>query len=75
MPNLVGISGAKRNACVAVEVDGHIRAACEQERLTRVRAVGLQPGRLPAEAVHQVLALAEREPQHVTGYVIAEPNV
>jgi carbamoyltransferase len=75
MPNLVGISGARRNACVAVEVDGHIRAACEQERLTRVRAVGLQPGRLPAEAVHQVLALAERGQQHVTGYVIAEPNV
>jgi len=75
MPNLVGISGAKRNACVAVAVDGHIRAACEQERLTRVRAVGLQPGRLPTEAVHQVLALAERGQQHVTGYVIAEPNV
>jgi carbamoyltransferase len=75
MPTLVGISGAKRNACVAVAVDGQIRAACEQERLTRVRAVGLEPGRMPAEAVNQVLALAGRSQQQVTGYVVAEPNV
>ena len=75
MPNFVGISGAKRNACVAVAVDGQIRAACEQERVTRVRAVGLQPGRLPTEAVNQVLALAGRTQQQVTGYVVAETNV
>ena len=67
--------GAKRNACVAVAVDGQIRAACEQERLTRVGAVGLQPGRMPAEAVNQVLALAGRSQHQVTGYVVAEPNV
>jgi carbamoyltransferase len=72
---IVGISGAKRNACVATAIDGQIRAACEQERLTRIRAVGLVPRRLPTEAVNEVLALAERKQQDVTAYVIAEPNV
>jgi carbamoyltransferase len=58
-----------------VAIDGQIRAACEQERVTRVRAAGLQPGRLPAEAVNQVLALGGRNQQQVAGYVVAEPNV
>ena len=43
MDNLIGIAGSKRNACVAVSIDGQIRAACEQERLSRVRAVALHP--------------------------------
>jgi carbamoyltransferase len=75
MSTLVGISGAKRNACVAAAVDGRIRAACEQERLTRVRGVRLQPRRLPTEAVSEVLGIAERRPAQVTTYVLAETGV
>jgi carbamoyltransferase len=75
MANLIGIAGSKRNACVAVSIDGQIRAACEQERLSRVRAVGLQSHRLPTEAVNRMLALAECKPQQVTAFVTAEPNI
>jgi predicted NodU family carbamoyl transferase len=72
---IVGISGAKRNACAAVSVDGRIRAACEQERLTRVRGVGLGVKQVPREGLDQVLALAERRQEDVTSYVIAESQI
>ncbi len=75
MPALVGITGAERNACVAIGVDGEIRAACEQERLTRVRGAGLQPKCLPVEAVTQTLSLARCRPDDVLAYVIAESQV
>jgi carbamoyltransferase len=54
----LGISGARRNAAAAVCVGRTLVAACEQERLVRVRAVGLNGRRLPEEAVDAVLALA-----------------
>ena len=72
---VLGIAGAKRNACAAICIDGQIRAACEQERLTRVRGIGLAPGVLPLEAVDEVIALAGRQPGDVTTYVSAEPQV
>ena len=63
MPAVFGIGGAKRNVCAAICVDGQIRAACEQERLTRVRGIGLVPGSLPVEAVDEVIALADCRPE------------
>jgi carbamoyltransferase len=75
MATLVGISGAKQNACAAICVDGHITAACEQERLTRFRGVGLTPGRLPVEAVDATFALSNRRAADVAAYVVAEPTV
>jgi carbamoyltransferase len=71
MSTLLGISGASRNACAAVCVDGDIRAVCEQERLVRIRGVGLDD-RVPSEAVDEVLALASRRRGDVTRYVLAE---
>jgi carbamoyltransferase len=71
----VGISGANRNACAAVCVDGEIRTVCEQERLTRIRGIGLAPGALPVEAVNHVVALAQQRPDDVTAYVVAEPDI
>ncbi|MGH9255982.1 MAG: carbamoyltransferase C-terminal domain-containing protein [Vicinamibacterales bacterium] len=56
-------------------MDGHVRAACEQERLTRVRGVGLAGTALPVEAVDGVMALAHCRPDDVTTYVVAEPEV
>jgi carbamoyltransferase len=75
MANLIGIAGVKRNACVAVSIDGQIRAACEQERLARIRAVGLRPHRSPTEAINQTLALAGLTAKQVTAFVVAEPNI
>ncbi len=72
MSTLVGLSGARRNACAAICVDGQIRAACEQERLTRVRGVGLDTCGLPEEAIDEVVALAGCASDDVTGYVLAE---
>ena len=70
---VVGISGARRNAAAAVSVDGEIRAVCEQERLTRVRRVGLIPGSLPLEALDAVLhAGGGLRPSEVETYVTAE---
>jgi carbamoyltransferase len=71
----LGISGARRNAAAAVSVGHALVAACEQERLVRVRGVGLTPGSLPEEAVDAVLALAGRSRSHVTRYASAEPGV
>ena len=75
MATLVGIAGANRNACVAVSVDGRICAACEQERLSRVRGVGLPTHRPPTEAINETLALAGRSLQDAAAFVISEPNV
>jgi carbamoyltransferase len=74
-PAVLGISGAKRNACAAICVDGQIGAACEQERLTRARGVGLPAGALPLEAVDQVIALSHSRKDGVESYVVAEPQV
>ena len=52
MPTVViGLAGARRNAASAIAVDGRVLAVCEQERVTRVRGVGLVPGTLPEEAI------------------------
>jgi carbamoyltransferase len=74
-PALLGISGAKRNACAAICVDGQISAACEQERLTRARGVGLPAGAVPVEAVDHVIALSHSRHDDVESYVVAEPQV
>jgi len=72
---VVGISGVRRNAAAAVCVDGEIRAACEQERVTRVRRAGLAAGALPAEALEVVLAVAGGlDPKDVSCYVTAEQD-
>lgn len=73
MSALLGVSGATRNACAAICLDGVVAAACQQERLTRVRGVGLQH-RLPKEAVDEVLSLARRRREDVTTWVMAEPK-
>jgi carbamoyltransferase len=75
MAALLGISGARRNACAAICVGGSIRAVCEQERLTRVRGVGLAPPWVPSEAVNEVLTLASCHRDQVSSYVVAERQV
>jgi carbamoyltransferase len=72
---IVGISGAKRNACAAACVDGEIVAVCEQERLTRIRAVGLTPGTMPFEAVDKVMRRSKTESDAICHYVVAEREI
>jgi carbamoyltransferase len=72
----VGVSGARQNACAAACLDGDLVAACEQERVTRVRRVGLQPGALPYEALEAVLAIAgKRKLADVKSFGIGEASV
>ena len=42
---VVGISGARQNAAASAAVSGRLVAFCEQERMKRVRSVGLEVGR------------------------------
>jgi carbamoyltransferase len=72
---LIGIGGSRRNACAALCIDGEVQAVCEQERLTRVRGVGLTPGRLPGEAVDAVLAISAHDRGEIRAYVTAETGV
>lgn len=72
---LVGISGARRNPAAAVASGGRLLGFCEQERLTRIRGVGLRRGQLPEEAVAAVLKIAGRDSSAVHAYVTAEEGV
>lgn len=70
----VGIGGSRRNAAAAVAVDGRLEAFCEQERVTRVRRIGLTPGQLPAEAVAAALDAAGVAAFDVGAFAVAEPE-
>jgi len=70
----VGVSGVRRNAAVAACVGGTMIACCEQERLTRVRGVKLQPGTVPSEALDAVLKLAGRLASDIAKYAVAESD-
>jgi carbamoyltransferase len=73
---IVGVSGALRNATVAVAVDGELRAVCEQERLTRVRGAGLVAGAFPADALEVTLSTAGGlQRSDVTRYAAGEAAV
>ena len=68
MAAVLGISGATRDACAAICIDGQVLAACEQERLTRVRGIGLTAGALPDAAVDEVIARAKRRRADIDSY-------
>ena len=71
---VVGFGGASRNAAVALCADGRLLAACERERLTRVRAIGVDHGRAP-ETEQAVLRIAGYEPGQIDAYACAEPGI
>ena len=72
---VVGISGARRSPAAAAGVGGRLVGFCEEERLTRIRGAGLQPGELPQDSVRTVLRLAGVSPEQVTAYVTGEEGV
>jgi len=72
---VVGVSGARQNATVAVATGGRLIACCEQERITRVRSEGLRPGILPAEALRAALGNGQTGQAGAVTFVAAEPGV
>ena len=72
---VAGISGIRQNAAVALCLDGHLSAFCEQERVTRVRRAGIAHGGLPLEALDTVLNLGDLQRSDVRRYVVAEPGL
>ncbi len=73
---VAGLGGARQNAAVALAVDGELRAFCEQERITRVRRVGIRPGSVPLEALDAALGcVGALDRSTVRRYVTAEPGL
>lgn len=71
---LLGVSGARQNAAVAAVIDGRFAAFCEQERVTRVRSIGLTPGVLPQQAMDAVLERVGRADADITAFATAEAS-
>jgi carbamoyltransferase len=72
---VVGVSGARQNATVALATSGRLIACCEQERITRVRSEGLRAGTLPAEALRALLGYGQAVHTGDVTFVAAEPEV
>jgi carbamoyltransferase len=72
---IVGIAGVRRNAAVAACANGALTAFCEQERVTRVRGIKLDPTVVPEQALAAVLALAGRRSSDIERYAVAEEEV
>lgn len=68
----VGVGGAARNACVTVCTPDRILGICEQERITRVRAAGLNATGLPDEALDLLLRRSGRRREEIAAYAFAE---
>ena len=71
----IGIGGARRNLGAALAIDGRLVAACQEERLTRVRGMGSVDGRIPSDAVKAVLGLAGLSGSDVSTYVTGEEGL
>ena len=70
---IVGISGFGHSAAAALYLPQALEAACQQERLTRVRGVGVEAGGFPRDALKAALRSVGRDEGDVTETVIAEP--
>src|SRR3954465_1416106 len=75
VPLIIGVSGARRNAAAAAVVNGRLVGFCEQERVIRVRAVPLQPGRVPTEAIDAALRHVDTRGLDDPWFVAAESDV
>jgi len=61
-----------RNACVSLCTEAGILGVCEQERITRVAAAGVNPAGLPDEALDELLRVVGRERKDLDGFAVAE---
>jgi len=68
----LGLGGVARHACAAL-CDGQcVIAACEQERVTRVRAAGLNASGLPDEALDLILERRGLRRAHIARVAVGE---
>jgi carbamoyltransferase len=74
MSELIGVSGARRDACVALGGSTGVLAVCPQERVVRTRGVGVLAGGFD-EALQAVLHTLGSELDPATRYVTAEAAV
>src|SRR5688572_17774921 len=69
----VGLGGVKRNACAALATSDGFLAACEQERVTRLKAAGVNPTGLPDESLDALLEQAGLRRDDVSRFGVGEP--
>jgi carbamoyltransferase len=65
---VVGLGGTSRNACAAVWAGTRILGVCEQERITRIKAAGVNDTGVPDEALDELLARSGRNRKEVGVY-------
>jgi carbamoyltransferase len=68
----VGLGGVARHACATLCTDKMVLGICEQERITRVRAAGVNRTGLPDEVLDELLRRSGKSRGDVTSYAVAE---
>ena len=69
---IAGIGGGTRHGAVALADEQALRAVCSQERVTRVRGAGVNPGGLPDEALDLLLRRLGRSRGDITRLAVAD---
>ena len=69
----LGLGGVRRHSCAALYEGESLLAACEQERVTRFRAAGVNSSGLPDEALDFMLSRLGRTREQVGRLAVAEP--
>jgi carbamoyltransferase len=64
-----GLGGSARNASVALCDGERVLGICQQERITRVRAAGMNATGLPDEALDELLRRSGRSRSEISGFV------
>lgn len=71
MDLVIGVGGVRRNAAIAVVVDGEIQIASEQERFTRTRASRFSSKRT-GDVIQHMLDYAQLHGRPISAYASAE---
>ena len=75
MSTVVGIGGLRRHAGAALAVDGCLVAACEEERISRTRGIGVIGGGFPYKALEMALTIGHATKTDIASYVTGEAGL
>ena len=75
MAMVLGISGASRNAALALCDGGRVVGVCEHERITRTRSAALTHGQLPKETLRTMLQLGACTEDDISAIAVAEKAI
>jgi len=75
MPAILGLSGASRNAALALLTGGRVAAVCEHERVIRTRRAALPAGEVPGETLAVILRVAGCHEDDISAIAAAEPAI